>query len=71
MKSNSLKVTAKLPVGPDPHEVIASSDGMTAYISNYGGTVYNALTVVDLAAKKKLGRPSISALCAVRTGWRS
>ena len=26
----SLKVTATLPVGPDPHEVIASPDGSTA-----------------------------------------
>jgi YVTN family beta-propeller protein len=50
----SLKVTTTLPVGPDPHEVIASSDGSTAYISNYGGGAYNTLTVVDLAAKKVL-----------------
>ncbi|MFZ0199930.1 MAG: YncE family protein [Candidatus Sulfotelmatobacter sp.] len=50
----SLKVTAKLPVGPDPHEVIASTDGTTAYISNYGGGLYNTLTVVDLSAKKVL-----------------
>jgi YVTN family beta-propeller protein len=49
----SLKVTAKYPVGPDPHEVIASSDGTTAYISNYGDE-YNTLSVVDLAAKKVL-----------------
>ena len=49
-----LKVTAELPVGPDPHEVIASPDGTTAYISNYGGGAYNTLTVVDLAAKKVL-----------------
>jgi YVTN family beta-propeller protein len=50
----SLKVTAKLPVGPDPHEVIASPDGTTAYISNYGGGAYNTLSVVDLAARKVL-----------------
>lgn len=49
----SLKVTAKFPVGPDPHEVIASSDGTTAYVSNYGDA-YNTLTVVDLSAKKVL-----------------
>jgi YVTN family beta-propeller protein len=49
----SLKVIAKLPVGPDPHEVIASSDGTTAYVSNYGDA-YNTLTVVDLVAKKVL-----------------
>jgi YVTN family beta-propeller protein len=50
----SLKVTAKLPAGPDPHEVIASPDGSTAYISNYGGGRYNTLTVVDLATQKVL-----------------
>jgi YVTN family beta-propeller protein len=50
----SLKATAKLPAGPDPHEVIASPDGSTAYISNYGGGAYNTLTVVDLRAKKVL-----------------
>ena len=31
----SLKVVAKMPVGNDPHEVIASTDGTTAYVSNY------------------------------------
>jgi YVTN family beta-propeller protein len=51
---DSLKVTAKLPVGPDPHEVIASPDGTTAYVSNYGGGAYNTLSVVDLAARKVL-----------------
>jgi YVTN family beta-propeller protein len=58
----SLKVTAKLPVGPDPHEVIASPDGTTAYISNYGGGAYNTLTVVDLAAKKVLPAIDLGAL---------
>ncbi len=50
----SLKVVAKLPAGPDPHELIASPDGSTAYISNYGGGAYNTLTVIDLGAKKVL-----------------
>jgi YVTN family beta-propeller protein len=58
----SLKVTAKLPVGPDPHEVIASTDGTTAYISNYGGGLYNTLTVVDLQAKKVLPTIDLGAL---------
>jgi hypothetical protein len=58
----SLKVNAKLPVGPDPHEVIASPDGTTAYISNYGGGAYNTLTVVDLAAKKVLPAIDLGAL---------
>lgn len=58
----SLKVIAKFPVGPDPHEVIASTDGTTAYISNYGGGLYNTLSVVDLVAKKVLPTIDLGAL---------
>ena len=54
---SSLEVVAKMPVGNDPHEVIASSDGTTAYVSNYGGGAYNTLAVIDLVAHKAL--PSI------------
>ena len=32
----SLKVLSRIPVGNDPHEVIGSADGKTAYVSNYG-----------------------------------
>ena len=54
---SNLKVIAKAPIGEDPHEVIASSDGKFAYVSNYGGGRYNTLAVVDLVAQKAL--PSI------------
>lgn len=50
----NLHVIARVPSGPDPHEVIASADGRQAYISNYGGGAYNTLTVVDLAEQKTL-----------------
>src|ERR1035441_8085138 len=50
----SLKVVARMPSGPDPHEVIASADGRFAYISNYGGGAYNTITVIDLLAQKAL-----------------
>src|SRR5271170_2883439 len=50
----SLKVIASVPVGNDPHEVIASADGKTAYVSNYGGGAYNTLAVVDLVSRKAL-----------------
>ncbi len=50
----TLKVIARAPVGPDPHEVIASSDGKTAYVSIYGGGRYHALSVIDLVAQKAL-----------------
>jgi YVTN family beta-propeller protein len=54
---SSLQVIARIAVGNDPHEVIASTDGKTAYVSNYGSGAYNTLAVVDLAAQKAL--PSI------------
>jgi YVTN family beta-propeller protein len=51
---NTLQVIARAPVGPDPHEVIASSDGKTAYVSIYGGGRYHALSVIDLVSQKAL-----------------
>ncbi|HXB54252.1 MAG TPA: cytochrome D1 domain-containing protein [Vicinamibacteria bacterium] len=51
---NTLQVVARAPVGPDPHEVIASSDGKTAYVSIYGGGRYHALSVIDLVGHKAL-----------------
>jgi DNA-binding beta-propeller fold protein YncE len=50
----TLHVIASAPVGPDPHEVIASSDGKTAYVSIYGGGRYHALSVIDLVGQKAL-----------------
>jgi len=50
----TLQVIAKVPIGNDPHEVIASSDGKTAYVSNYGFGAYNTLAVVDLVGQKAL-----------------
>jgi YVTN family beta-propeller protein len=50
----NLHVIAKVPVGPDPHEVIASSDGRFAYVSNYGGGAYNTLALIDLVNQKAL-----------------
>jgi YVTN family beta-propeller protein len=54
---SSLKVVAKVPVGPDPHEVIADDEGKFAYVSNYGGGAYHTLAVVDLVEQKAL--PSV------------
>ena len=58
----SLKVVARMPSGPDPHEVVASADGKFAYISNYGGGAYNTLTVIDLVAQKTLPPVDLGAL---------
>ena len=51
---STLQVIARAPVGPDPHEVIASADGKIAYVSIYGGGRYHALSVIDLLAQKAL-----------------
>lgn len=50
----TLKVIARVPVGSDPHEVIASSDGKTAYVSIYGGGSLHELNVIDLVTLKPL-----------------
>jgi len=50
----TLKSIARLPVGPDPHEVIASADGKKAYVSIYGFGRYHALSVMDLVAQRAL-----------------
>jgi YVTN family beta-propeller protein len=59
---SSLKVIARMPSGPDPHEVVASTDGKFAYISNYGSGAYNTLTVVDLIGQKALSPVDLGAL---------
>jgi DNA-binding beta-propeller fold protein YncE len=58
----SLKVVARMPSGPDPHEVAASADGKFAYISNYGGGAYNTITVIDLVEQKALPAVDLGAL---------
>jgi YVTN family beta-propeller protein len=49
----TLKVTGRVPSGPDPHEITASSDGRMAFIANYNGGG-NIITPVDLVAVKAL-----------------
>src|SRR3954447_10919886 len=58
----SLKVIGKLPVGEDPHEVIVSSDGKFAYVSNYGGGAYNTIAHLDLLGQKALPSVDLGAL---------
>ena len=50
----TLKVIARIPVGEDPHEVVASSDGRTAYVCIYGGGSLHEINVIDLVAQKPL-----------------
>lgn len=58
----TLKVLATVPVGNDPHEVTASADGSTAYVSNYGFGAYNTLAVVDLLHQSALPAIDLGAL---------
>jgi YVTN family beta-propeller protein len=60
----SLRIVARVPAGPDPHEIVASADGKLAYISNYGGndSALNTISVVDLGARKVLPAINLGAL---------
>jgi YVTN family beta-propeller protein len=58
----TLQVIARVPVGNDPHEVIASTDGRLAYVSNYGSGAFNTLAVVDLVGQKALPSIDLGAL---------
>lgn len=61
----TLKVVAKISVGDDPHEVIATADGKFAYVSNYGGGgagALHTLAVIDLVNKKALAPIDLGAL---------
>jgi DNA-binding beta-propeller fold protein YncE len=58
----SLAVVARAPVGDDPHEVIASRDGTTAYVSNYGSGAFHSLAVIDLVGQKALPSIDLGAL---------
>lgn len=57
-----LRVVARVPVGDDPHEVVASSDGHTAYVSNYGFGRFHTLAVIDLVARQPASQIDLGAL---------
>jgi YVTN family beta-propeller protein len=46
----------------DPHEVVASEDGKTAYASIYGGGAYHVISVVDLVNQRALPEIDLGAL---------
>jgi len=58
----NLQVVARIPVGDDPHEVVASADGKTAYVSNYGFGAFHTLAVIDLVGQKQLPFIDLGAL---------
>ena len=50
----TLNINARIPVGEDPHEVVASTDGRTAYVCIYGGGSLHEINIIDLVAQKPL-----------------
>jgi DNA-binding beta-propeller fold protein YncE len=69
----TFKIVGRVPSGPDPHEIVVSSNGQLAYISNYGGlgSELNTISVVDVAAQKKLASISLGALHSPHGLWYS
>jgi len=57
-----LHVVARIPVGDDPHEVVASADGKTAYVSNYGFGAFHSLAMIDLVGQQQIGFIDLGAL---------
>lgn len=56
----SLKIVARVPTGEAPHEVALSTDGKTAFVSNYGArTPGNSLSVIDFATLKEIKRADL------------
>ena len=58
----TLKIIARIPVGPDPHEVIASADGKTAYVTDMGNGNSYEINVIDLVGQKALPNLNIKPL---------
>jgi len=68
---STFKIIGRVPSGPDPHEIAVSSNGQLAYISNYGGlgSELNTISVVDVAAQKKIAPISLGALHSPHGLW--
>lgn len=62
----SLKIVGRVPAGSATHEVIASSDGKFAYVSNYVSEkgVFKAIAVIDLTVQKAMPTVDLGALRA-------
>ncbi len=59
---STLQVVGHVPVGNDPHEIVVSADGKTAYVSNYGFGAYHTITPVDLMTQTELAPIDLGAL---------
>ena len=59
----SLQVVARVPTGEGPHEVVVSTDGTLAFVSNYGAqTPGSSISVIDVATRTERRRVDVSPL---------
>jgi len=59
----AMKVTAKVPTGDGPHEVVLSADGRTAYVANYGNqTPGSSISIIDISNAKEVRRVDLAPL---------
>src|SRR5215469_3302351 len=57
------KVTGRVPTGTGPHEIVASSDGKFAFVTNYGDREPGStLSMIDIAAQKETRRITLGGL---------
>lgn len=57
----TMKVTATVPVGDGPHEVVLSPDGKTAFVANYGAQAPgSSISVIDIATARETRRVDLS-----------
>jgi YVTN family beta-propeller protein len=58
------KVLARVPTGDGPHELVTSSDGKTAFASNYGtGTAPgHTISMIDVPSQKEIRRIDVAPL---------
>lgn len=60
----TMKVTARVPTGYSPHEVVLSADGKTAFVANYGDGPQpgSSISVIDVIAARELRRVDLAPL---------
>jgi YVTN family beta-propeller protein len=57
------KVTGRVPTGNGPHEIVTSSDGKFAFVTNYGDREPGStLSMIDIVAQKETRRVALGAL---------
>jgi len=58
------RVLGRVPTGEGPHELVVSSDGKTAFASNYGTAAApgHTISMIDIAAQKELRRIDVAPL---------